>query len=300
MRSPRLTYIGAFHHCTARGIGGLDIFPKPAEKNHVIRLLQEKVRRHKIRLLAFCIMDNHYHFILQNTSGRLSEFFRSLNSQYAAWFQWKRNGSGYVFQGRFHSTLIQEGEYFETAILYTLTNPVRAGLVKRCEHYPWSSASLYGKPETEGWLDSSFVLNMFGDLDGLLKAAERFTDSGLETRKTPLGYIMGDEDFVKIAVDKFDRRSTPDPVQHRRRDDFCLLPREQVVQEFENSRGIQINQLNTHTLEGKKMRAELLVLLRMHAGLSFKQISEMDLYSDLQYKSLPMLFKRWVSRVKGR
>lgn len=268
----------------------MNIFPDRLEKKHFIWLLQEKVQRHKIRLLAFCIMNNHYHLILQNTSGKLSAFFRSLNSQYGAWFQWKRNGYGYVFQGRFHSTLIQSGEYLETAILYAITNPVRAGLVSRCEHYPWSSASLYGKPQEEVWLDSPFVMEIFGDVTGLFQAAAYFTDSKLEVRKTPLGHVLGDEDFLKTAVEHFDRRSTPDPVQHRRRDDFYSLPMEQVIQEFEQSKGVQLNDIDTRTYKGKQLRAELLVLLRDHAALSFKKISELDLFADLQYKSLPRIF----------
>jgi REP element-mobilizing transposase RayT len=259
-------------------------------KRQFIRLMQDKVCRYQVRLLAFCLMDNHYHLVLQNSSGRMSDFFRSLNSQYGAWLQWTFGGNGYVFQGRFHSTLIQEEDYLETAILYVLANPVRAGLVERCERYPFSSAPLYGTQQAEGWLDSGYVLDRFGDRKGLFQAAARYTDSRLDARATAFGPVLGDPDFQKAAVARFDRRSTPDPIQHRRKDDFYFLPVEQVMRNFEQSRGVRINDMDTRTYAGKRLRGELLVALRDKAGLTLKEISEIDLFADIQYKSLSQIY----------
>ena len=290
MRCPRLTYQGAFHHCTARGIGGSNIFFTPSEKGKFVYLLQEKVRRYRVRILAFCIMDNHYHLVLQNITGKMSEFFRSLKSHYASWYQWAQNGRGYVFQGRFHSTLIQEGAYLESAILYVLGNPIRAGIVARPEAYEWSSASLYGQPREE-WIDGKMVLGIFGDRSGLFRSVESFLDSKLEVMTTPFGPVMGDIDFLQMSIEKFDRREAPDPRKHRRRDDVYFQPIGQVIHEFEKSNGIGIDSLNTRTHKGKLLRGELLVRLRDHAGMTLKQISEMDVFADLQYKSLPQLYK---------
>lgn len=289
MRCPRLTYPGALHHCTARGIGGLNLFAGNREKNQLSWLLQEKIRLYRIRLIAFCIMGNHYHLVIQNRSGRMSEFFRVLNSQYAAWYQWRRNGRGYVFQDRFHSTLIQEGAYLEAAILYVLANPVRAGIVERCEDYEWSSACLYGRNGVD-WLDSELVLEIFGNPKKLFRSVACFVGKDLDTCSTPFGTVLGSPDFVKMAIERFDRRKNPHPKMHRRRDDFHFLPVEQVFYEFERKQEIRVNQLDTRFLAGKQLRSELLVRLRDHAGLSFKQISELDIFAELQYKSLPQLY----------
>ncbi len=84
MRQPRFTYSGAFHHCMNRGIGGEAILAGDKNKTAFLDLMAEKVNHYRMRLFAYAIMDTHYHLILQNASGRMSEFFRNLNTQYAS------------------------------------------------------------------------------------------------------------------------------------------------------------------------------------------------------------------------
>ncbi len=64
-----------------RGIDGEDIFEGNQNKAFFLDFLEEAVLKYKIRIQAYCVMDNHYHIILQNTSGKLSVFFRHLNSK---------------------------------------------------------------------------------------------------------------------------------------------------------------------------------------------------------------------------
>ena len=78
MRRVRLTYEGAFHQCMSQGINGENIFDGNQNKAFFLDYLEEASLKHKIRVLAYCIMNNHYHIILQNTCGKLSDFFRYL------------------------------------------------------------------------------------------------------------------------------------------------------------------------------------------------------------------------------
>ncbi len=79
----------------------------------------------KIRLFAYCIMDNHYHLVLENASDRLSDFQMLLNVQYGMYYRKMEGGKGYVFQSRFKSTLIENDSYLIQSIRYLLRNPVR-------------------------------------------------------------------------------------------------------------------------------------------------------------------------------
>ena len=106
MRQPRFTYWGAFHHCMNRGIGGEAILAGEKNKTVFMDLLAEKVIQYHIRLFAYTVMDTHYHLILQNGSGRMSDFFRNLNTHYAAYYRKHKGGKGYVFQSRFSHTIV--------------------------------------------------------------------------------------------------------------------------------------------------------------------------------------------------
>jgi REP element-mobilizing transposase RayT len=111
----------------------------------------------KIRLLAYCVMDNHYHLVLENGSGRMSDFLRLLNGQYGMNYRKREGGIGYVFQNRYKSTLIENDSYLVQSILYLLRNPARAGIVQLPEDYIWSSAKHYFSDKHAELVDQAFV-----------------------------------------------------------------------------------------------------------------------------------------------
>lgn len=82
MRRARITYEGAFHHAMNRGINGDAILAGSKSKTMFLDVMQSTASNLKIKILAYCIMDNHYHLILENSSGRMSDFFRQLNGNY--------------------------------------------------------------------------------------------------------------------------------------------------------------------------------------------------------------------------
>ena len=129
MRRARITYKGAYHHAMNRGHEGKPIFLKDRDKEFFLKLLVETSKILKIRILAYCLMNNHYHLVLENSSGRMSDFFKQLNGQFGTHYRQKNKGRGYVFQDRYKSMLIQDDSYLLMVIGYVLNNPVRAGLV---------------------------------------------------------------------------------------------------------------------------------------------------------------------------
>jgi putative transposase len=106
MRRARLTYDGAFHHCVNRGHGRERILAGDKDKTVFLNLLNETSKRMKIRVLAFCLMDNHYHLVIENSSGRMADFFKLLNGEYGTYYRRRHGGNGYVFQGRYSHTIV--------------------------------------------------------------------------------------------------------------------------------------------------------------------------------------------------
>ncbi|MCP4219576.1 MAG: hypothetical protein GY765_33390 [bacterium] len=69
MKRVRLTYPGAYHHVMNRGYNGNDIFPTSKFKSRFLEFLEDSGTKMKIRIFAYCVMDNHYHLVLENPSG---------------------------------------------------------------------------------------------------------------------------------------------------------------------------------------------------------------------------------------
>jgi len=144
-RSPRAAEGGLVYHALNRGNARLAIFDDAGDYEAFLRILGEAVTRHSMRLLAYCVMPNHFHLILWPTAdGDLSRFMRWLTLTHAQrWHAHRRSaGSGHLYQGRFKSFPIQDDDHFLTACRYVERNALRAGLVTRAEAWPWSSLAI--------------------------------------------------------------------------------------------------------------------------------------------------------------
>jgi putative transposase len=293
MRRARITYEGAFHHAMNRGINGDDIFPGSKSKAIFLELLEETARKLKIRILAYCIMDNHYHLILENSSGRMSDFFLQLNGQYGMIFRKLNGEQGYVFQSRYKSTLLQEDSYLRMAIKYVLLNPVRAGLVANCFEYIWSSATEYFKEKTSGIVDSQFVNELFSSKDDFLNFLALKPTEELQPRITRYGSILGSEAFEKLALEKYDRRKKKLSLGGKRTGDFepIFNPMEKVIWEFEKKIGYSIEQIDVSSYTGKRLRGDLLIRLKDISGLTYTEINEIPPFDTVKYISLGKLYK---------
>jgi len=108
------------------------------------RVLAQACDRVGMRLLAYCVMPNHWHLVVwPRGNGDLSRFMNWLTLTHTQRWHRHRNsvGNGHVYQGRFKSFPIETSEYLLTVCRYVERNPVRAGLVTRAEQWQWSSAA---------------------------------------------------------------------------------------------------------------------------------------------------------------
>ncbi len=297
MRKSRVTWIGAYHHVMNRGINGEKIFNDDNLKSVFLKMLKEKSKKLKIRLFAYCIMDNHFHLVLENSSGRMSDFFRQLNGKFAMYYRKKEGGRGYVFQDRFKSTLIENDSYLITSILYMLLNPVRAGIVEKYDEYEWSSINEYFRQERSELIDSDFVNLLFGNKKNLNQQVISNIDMSLKTVDISYGNVLGNKDFEAKIEKKFERRKKLDAVKRRRSDDRYFEPVEKVIQKFEKVISMRIEEINIDSHDGKRLRGELLVRLKDLAGLKYKEIIELSIFSDLQYGSMGSLYKSTKKRI---
>jgi putative transposase len=141
-RSARNTPGGIVYHALNRAVARLTLFEKEADYEAFERVLHEAHERTPIRILAYCLMPSHWHFLLwPEADGELTGFLRWLtNTHTMRWHAHHRTfGTGHLYQGRFKSFPVQSDEYLYTVLRYVERNPVRSNLVPRAEQWRWSS-----------------------------------------------------------------------------------------------------------------------------------------------------------------
>lgn len=141
-RPLRVAEGGLIYHALNRANARLTIFADDGDYAAFERVLAEAVERHAMRLLAYCVMPNHFHLVLwPRADGDLSRFMRWLTLTHTQrWHAHRRSaGSGHLYQGRFKSFPVQDDAHFLTLCRYVERNPLRAGLVDRAENWQWGS-----------------------------------------------------------------------------------------------------------------------------------------------------------------
>jgi putative transposase len=145
-RRARALIGGYAYHVLNRANGRLPLFKKPADFIAFEAVVCEALERVPLRILGYVVMSNHWHFVVWPKRGegkQVSEFFRWLTVTHAQ--RWHAHhgtaGTGHVYQGRFKSFPIAADEHLLAVLRYVERNPLRAGLVKRAEDYPWGSLS---------------------------------------------------------------------------------------------------------------------------------------------------------------
>jgi putative transposase len=115
-----------------RAAGRLRLFKKPEDYAAFERIMIEAQQRHPLRILDWCLMPNHWHFVVwPSRDGQLTAFFRWLTHTHAMRAITHRRvlGLGPLYQGRFKSLPVQTDEHLLTLLRYVQRNPLRAGLV---------------------------------------------------------------------------------------------------------------------------------------------------------------------------
>ncbi|HEY9216718.1 MAG TPA: transposase [Phenylobacterium sp.] len=139
-RLARVVVPGLAHHITQRGNRRERIFLRPGDEQAYRAFLAEQLRRFEVEAWAYCLMPNHVHLILvPATESGLSLAVGEAHRRYTSFINDREGWSGHLFQGRFHSVVMDEGRLLSAA-RYVALNPVRARLVERAEAWPWSSA----------------------------------------------------------------------------------------------------------------------------------------------------------------
>jgi REP element-mobilizing transposase RayT len=198
-----MSYPGAVHHVTARGVRRAKIFLSDRDYEVFVATLVEAGRLARWSCLAYCLMPNHFHLLLGRVdAGRLSSGMQSLNGTYASRYNTAHERTGHVFQGRFHDELVRRDEHLLESIRYIALNPVRAGLVPTADRWSWSShGAMAGVRARQEWVDEEAVLRLFGaETATARRRYAEFVASGAPTSgRPPLGSLLNGATGIGVA-----------------------------------------------------------------------------------------------------
>jgi putative transposase len=154
-RPLRLEFEGALYHVTSRGDRREPIFDDVTDRHAWLELFEQSLERFAATAFAYCLMGNHYHFVVQTHQPNLSRLMRQLNGVHTQYYNRRYAKVGHLFQGRFKAVVVDEEAYFLEVCRYVDLNPVRAKMVKRPQDWPWSSYCAHtGRVDGPAWLDS--------------------------------------------------------------------------------------------------------------------------------------------------
>ena len=215
---PRIARVapgGMVCHVLNRANGRLRLFKTDEDFLAFERALVETHQKHPLPLLAWCLMGNHWHFVVRpEEDGDVGRFFGRLSLVHATRWQVAHRavGSGHVYQGRFKNFMIQEDEHLLWVLRYVERNALRANLVKRAQDWRWGSLHVRRQGPTElrtllGEWPIDRPRDWTEEVNRPQSEAEESAIENAERRMCPLG----EDRWVENRVDEYGLRSTVRP-----------------------------------------------------------------------------------------
>lgn len=207
-RPLRIEYPGALYHVTSRGNARKKIFRDDQDKENFLDTLASVVKRYNWLCHAYCLMDNHYHLMIETPDANLSKGMRQLNGLYTQRYNKRHSKTGHVFQGRFKALLVQKDSYLLELSRYVVLNPVRARTVEDPKDWKWSSyPATAGLIKTPDYVAVDWLLQQFGNNKKTAQARyKEFVKEGIKRKTSPWQelqgqVLLGDEKFIEEFKD---------------------------------------------------------------------------------------------------
>jgi putative transposase len=263
---PRVARVKSFdsiYHVMCRSISEIDLFKEEKDKEHYLSLMKGYQEVFAFKVYAYCLMNNHCHFIIDVNGADISKIFHGLNHRYALYFNKKYGRRGHLFQDRFKSIIVKDDQYLITLSGYIHANPFSISEYSDCvEQYKYSSLGIYMGIHEDKYelVDKAFVLN-------------QFSNKGMDAHRLYLEFVKQCTDSNIKADVEFKNEGT------RYISERKILPREYsvrtiiefIVKKF-NTSETTLRMKNSR--KATKERAIFVLLMRCFCNYRLKDICE--------------------------
>lgn len=153
---------GNYYHIYNRGAGRARIFFNDGNYEYCLRLLKKYTQEYQIAVIAYCLMTNHYHFLLRQVGDiPISTLIQMVFNTYVQAVNRQQGRTGTLFEGRYKHVNVDREEYLIHVCRYIHGNPVKAGLVSRPQDWPFSNYLEWINKRAGTLVDRSFVETFF-------------------------------------------------------------------------------------------------------------------------------------------
>lgn len=174
-RQARAESMSGIYHVMQRGDGKQILFEDVEDYCYFLKKLKAIKAELDFKLLAYCLMPNHVHFLIKASKENLSSVLHRVTTSYAWYYNHKYNHVGHVFQGRFRSQAVNDEQYIKACVRYIHNNPIVAG-ISSMEEYKWSSYREYVLDEDLA--DTGYFLSMIGGRETFVNYSKLNTNDG--------------------------------------------------------------------------------------------------------------------------
>jgi len=276
-RPLRIEFPGALYHVTSRGDNKCIIFTNTRDRNRFLSIYSEISARLQWITYAWCLMGNHFHLVVETPEPNLSEGMRILNGTYTQYVNHVHGRTGHLFQGRFHSIIVDRNSYLLEVIRYVVLNPVRAGLANSPEEWPWSSfRATVGLEPAPDWLGTDFTLDAVNECKGTREQKQAFfaayVENGTHGSRSPMEDLrqqiyLGDDLFIAQAQEKIlAGASLSDVVREQKR------PPLECLEDYKKNFSDRKEAMAQAYLSGQFSQAEISRFFRVHTSTVSKAV----------------------------
>ncbi len=276
-RPLRLEFQDALYHVTSRGDRRENIYEDDTDRLAFLNVFASVIDQFNWSCFAYCLMDNHYHLLVQTPDANLSKGMRQLNGVFTQTYNRRHNKTGHLFQGRYKAILVDKDAYLLELSRYIVLNPVKARMVKQVSDCKWSSyQAMTGKMAVPQWLSVNYLLSQFSkQRKTAIRKYEEFVADGVSNgpiweqlnNQIYLGeaafidkvqkHLEGDED---IQVPKMQKRAKPESLGYYKAKESN---RDEAIVEAYSSGGYSYQELANYfgihfTTVGKIVRSDRL------------------------------------------
>ena len=158
---------GEYYHIYNRGVARGAVFFVPGNYEYCLRLIKRSMGEYAVKVIAYCLMPNHYHFLLrQEGDSSLAAFIAVVFNAYVQAVNKQQQRHGTLFEGRYRHARVDSDEYLAQLCRYIHLNPVYAGLVRQPDEWPYSNYQDWLSLRAGTLKDEALIRELWGSGEG--------------------------------------------------------------------------------------------------------------------------------------
>lgn len=188
---------GSYYHIYNRGHNGANIFYESANYDFFLRQFKKYIAGKHAKVIAYVLMPNHYHFLLQVTTSDFSHAMQNFSISFVKAMNKRYSLTGALFQGAFQAKLVEKDEYLLHLSRYIHLNPVTTGLVESPEEWIYSSYLEYVDQRNGTLPEPEIVLSQFetsevSETSEVYRRYREFTEAPVANHQKTIAHLVFD------------------------------------------------------------------------------------------------------------